>query len=84
MDPPLGWANLADCGNFPCTGPRNLVMKFIGTTYSGSVEPLDTNRDFQIMSNNEQVVGIFDCERKDAWNGYYCQDEDISMLLFES
>jgi hypothetical protein len=21
MDPPLAWANLDDCGQFPCTGP---------------------------------------------------------------
>jgi len=24
--PPQGWANIADCGDFPCTGPLNTII----------------------------------------------------------
>jgi hypothetical protein len=34
-DPPKGWANLKDCGEFPCTGPENLLYTFDRTTYEG-------------------------------------------------
>lgn len=40
MDPPLGWANLEDCGTFPCTGPRNILLKFTSTSFSGAVVPI--------------------------------------------
>jgi hypothetical protein len=34
MDPKKGWANLKDCGEFPCTAPWNLLMMFTGTKFS--------------------------------------------------
>ena len=46
MDPPLSWANIADCGSFPCTGPRNLVAKFKTTTFKGLVGKIGLNEDF--------------------------------------
>jgi len=27
-DPPAGWANIDDCGQWPCTAPSNLVYTF--------------------------------------------------------
>lgn len=30
-DPPQGWANPTDCGEWPCTAPRNAVLKFSNT-----------------------------------------------------
>lgn len=38
-EPPKGWANPTDCGNFPCTAPQNAVAKFTGTTFKGAVKP---------------------------------------------
>lgn len=35
FDPPDSWANPADCGDFPCTGPKNTVMHFKGTEWIG-------------------------------------------------
>jgi len=26
--PPVAWANLDDCGNFPCTAPNNVLLDF--------------------------------------------------------
>ena len=34
MDPLLAWANLDDCGNWPCTAPRNVEIFFDTTYYS--------------------------------------------------
>jgi len=28
MNPLPDWANIEDCGNFPCTGPYNLLYSF--------------------------------------------------------
>jgi hypothetical protein len=39
MDPPSGWANLTDCGTFPCTAPENVIIKFYETTYEGDTTP---------------------------------------------
>lgn len=45
-DPPTSWANPTDCGNFPCTAPQNVVLRFTGTTYTGSTVPSFTDADF--------------------------------------
>lgn len=34
MPPKPKWANLKDCGAFPCTGPLNVLFSFINTKYS--------------------------------------------------
>jgi len=31
--PNPGWANVKDCGNFPCTAPNNLIFTFADTTF---------------------------------------------------
>ncbi len=31
MDPPESWATIEDCGDFPCTGPKNVLLSFEGT-----------------------------------------------------
>ena len=35
FDPPTGWANVKDCGNFPCTAPWNVLLTFKGSKFSG-------------------------------------------------
>lgn len=44
-DPPSGWANLSDCGEWPCTGPENVLFTFKDTTWSGTT-PTHTKRNF--------------------------------------
>jgi hypothetical protein len=42
MDPIDAWATIDDCGEWPCTGPENVVVKFTGTTYGDSdLQPFD-------------------------------------------
>jgi hypothetical protein len=33
--PPDKWANLQDCGEFPCSAPLNTILRFEGTTFEG-------------------------------------------------
>ncbi len=35
MDPPDGWANIDDCGQFPCTSPNNVLIQYEKATFSG-------------------------------------------------
>lgn len=34
-NPNPSWANPTDCGEFPCTGPKNVIVSFKGTKYLG-------------------------------------------------
>jgi hypothetical protein len=36
FDPPTGWGNVKDCGNFPCTAPWNVLVDFKYSTYTGN------------------------------------------------
>ena len=55
MDPIPGWANLDDCGNYPCTAPKNALLTFQGTTFTG-VKPRWAAKDFQIIANNSEFA----------------------------
>lgn len=84
FDPPPGWANIADCGEWPCTSPENIVMKFDQTSFSGTT-PSNTQSRFQIISDYKDVSSKIDtCKKIDVMNAWHCQNEKISMLLFES
>lgn len=36
FEPPQKWAIIKDCGNFPCTGPKNTYFTFERTTFTGN------------------------------------------------
>jgi len=46
FDPPESWAVIADCGEFPCTGPKNTIWSFYGTKFEGDIKPKITKPDF--------------------------------------
>jgi hypothetical protein len=78
------WANIKDCGNFPCTAPNNLIFSFKSTTYSGAM-PSTSSRDFTLVPNDKQVAGTYPgCKEKTAMQAYVCQTNNIGMLMFES
>jgi hypothetical protein len=54
MDPPEAWANIDDCGNWPCTAPQNVLMSFENTEFVDAPGILfnTKEKDFQIVSNN--------------------------------
>lgn len=40
MDPPEAWANVKDCGEFPCTAPWNTLLSFKRTKFTGQRGPI--------------------------------------------
>jgi len=42
---------LKDCGDFPCTGPNNVLYSFKRSTFTG-ITPNVKAADFQIIYNN--------------------------------
>jgi hypothetical protein len=46
IDPPNSWANIDDCGNFPCTAPKNVMLDFRNTKWVGNNVPFYATSDF--------------------------------------
>jgi hypothetical protein len=85
MTPPATWANIDDCGEFPCTSPNNVLIQFEKSTFAGYITPSRINSDFQIISGNDENSGGFSgCSKVSSWNGYYCTNDELAILLFES
>jgi len=43
------------------------------------------NSNFQIISGNEEASsGFTNCKKVASWNGYYCNNEDLTMMTWES
>ena len=84
MDPPQGWANIKDCGNFPCTAPSNVLIDFRDTEFEGS-KPRWAKDDFQVIANNSGFAPYMEnCEPKEGMNAYICEEDYLGILLFES
>ncbi len=85
MSPPAEWANIDDCGEFPCTSPNNVLIQFEKSTFAGFITPSRIDSDFQIISGNDENSGGFTaCIKVSTWNGYYCNNDNLAILLFES
>jgi len=83
-DPPQGWANVKDCGNFPCTAPQNTILSFKGTTFNGA-QPSYAASNFQVIPNNPGFSQyVPSCVKHEKMNAYTCQDDRLGMLIFES
>jgi len=84
MDPNPGWANVKDCGNFPCTAPLNVLFTFTDSIFEGS-RPRWATPDFQIIANNSGFAPYIEsCEPSEDMNAYVCEEEKLGVLLFES
>ena len=82
--PSPGWANVKDCGNFPCTAPNNLIFSFKSTTYKGSM-PAFAYRDFTLVPDDETVGGTYPgCSHMREGQAYACRTNNIGMLMFEN
>lgn len=46
MSPAPEWANIDDCGQFPCTSPNNVLIQFTKTMYAGAITPIRTFNNF--------------------------------------
>lgn len=82
--PPMAWANVKDCGAFPCTAPLNVLLSFKGTQYTGQ-RPSFTQPDFQLIANNTGFAPyIPSCVPRKENNLYVCQQTKLGQLIFES
>ncbi len=80
MDPPAGWANPTDCGDFPCTAPENVLITFTDTIeQSGSPGLNLPATPFQVIHH---VDGAADssCTSKVPWNAYLCSGRTLATL----
>jgi hypothetical protein len=85
-DPNPGWANLADCGNFPCTGPKNTLYKFTNNKYIGVAPVPEKYPNFLVVADTSGYTTKFEgCTKKKDWNALLCvENQNIGILLFES
>jgi hypothetical protein len=88
FDPPKKWANLADCGDFPCTGPKNTLFSFTNIKWTGIGESKDAKfarEDFTLIPTIPTYTENFpDCEKMESINGHICSNNDMGILVWES
>ena len=85
MSPKINWAVVDDCGLFPCTAPNNIFFEFDGIQYGGTIRPENTVNDFQLLPNNINFMpSTANCIKYDLWNGYFCTNEYLSTLAFDT
>lgn len=78
-------ANKKDCGEFPCTGPNNVLFSLTGTKFTGTTKPSFDYDTFQIIANNTDFAPhMKNCVPKEVWNAYLCQEKSLAILQFES
>jgi len=84
VKPNPGWANVKDCGNFPCTAPNNLIFSFAGTTWKGTT-PTSTPEAFVVIPNEKTVGGTYEsCVERPDQQAYICEMDNIGMMMFEN
>jgi len=88
FDPPKKWANLADCGDFPCTGPKNTLFSFTNIKWTNvptSEDAKFVKEDFTLIPTIETYTENFpDCEKMESINGHICTNNDMGILVWES
>lgn len=84
-DPNPGWANPTDCGEWPCTAPRNVVLKFENSQFLGTITPVRVSKDFTLVYDLKSATEAYaGCESVSYWNMAYCRNDKLGVLLFES
>jgi hypothetical protein len=62
-----------------------VLIYFEKTIFTGAVTPFNLNPSFQIMSGlPENALKFSTCKRVAPWNGFYCQNENLAIVTFES
>ena len=83
--PPKGWANVKDCGNFPCTAPNNLIFTFTNTKFEGDTKPKKTPADFVIVPNDATVGGTYPgCTHFEDQQIYVCETNNLGLIQFDN
>ena len=83
MSPPKDkWANIDDCGEWPCTGPENVVLTFENTNFNGNYPSYVAPNGAITYAIQEEP--FYNCEFREIQNAWYCSDRNLGVLLFES
>lgn len=84
MEPPQKWAIIKDCGNFPCTAPKNTYFTFERSRFSG-LKPSYAAEDFQLIPDTPGFSEFVpDCEKQPNMNLWTCKQPKLGILKFES
>jgi len=85
FEPPQSWANLADCGDYPCTGPKNTVFSFSNIKWVGNTKAANALENFTLIPKIETYTEQFpDCTAMEGINGHICTNNDLGILVWES
>lgn len=72
-----------NCGDYPCTGPENVVLSFKNTQYNNNIDLIEET-SFQVISNNDEIVDDTCVTYQTEWEAYRCNNEALGVLIFES
>jgi hypothetical protein len=88
FNPPDKWANLADCGDYPCTGPKNTLFSFTNIKWTNiptSEDAKFVKEDFTLIPTIKTYTELVpDCEKMESINGHICTNNDMGILVWES
>ena len=78
--PNPAWANVKDCGNFPCTAPNNMIFQWSQTSYEG-VGPSVADKAFALVPDDETVGGTYQgCTHLPQSQAYACRTRKVGLL----
>jgi hypothetical protein len=81
MSPPKGWANIKDCGNFPCTAPYNTIFYFRRNKFEG-LKPIYAADSFLLIPDTPNFSALVpNCEKYPLMNAYVCKDQEQLGIL---
>jgi len=84
FEPPQGWAIIKDCGEWPCTAPKNTIFSFKRTTFEQGRPPYGAS-DFQMIPNTQDFSEFVPkCTEQKEMNLWTCQNDHLGVLMFES
>lgn len=78
---------MADCGDYPCTGPKNTIFSFSNIKWTGTPGEGQANAltDFSLIPTIPTYTENFpDCTKAEKINGHICTNNDIGILVWES
>lgn len=85
-DPNPDWANPDDCGDFSCTFPNNVFLKFTSNTWTNNA-PTWAASDFHIVHYQDGVVAGFDANSEvllTTSNAAFLDTQTLAVIAFES
>jgi hypothetical protein len=71
-DPEDNKVKISECGNFHCSGPRNVLIHFVGNTGFKVADGTDYTSNFSVVSNNPAFIFMAGCTLNINMNAVFC------------